>query len=111
MKSSPRKSEKLYGVWKTMRQRCRDKNKEHYDRYGGRGIRVCEEWGDYLKFKEWAIKNGYKNGLTIDRINTDGGYPRKIVDGYLGKCNKTTEAAITKLQFVEKLTQSQNGQE
>lgn len=35
MKSSPRKSEKLYGVWKTMRQRCRDKNKEHYDRYGG----------------------------------------------------------------------------
>ena len=77
MKSSPRRSEKLYGVWKTMRQRCRDKNKEHYDRYGGRGIRVCEEWGDYLEFKEWAIKNGYKNGLTIDRINTDGGYSPK----------------------------------
>lgn len=79
MKSSPRKSEKLYGVWKTMRQRCRDKNKEHYDRYGGRGIRVCEEWGDYLEFKEWAIKNGYKK-RAYDRQNKYGWriFPEKL---------------------------------
>ena len=73
-KTMPRRNEKLYGVWKTMRQRCRDKNKDHYDRYGGRGISVCEEWNDYLVFKEWAIKNGYKDGLTLDRIDTNGNY-------------------------------------
>lgn len=70
----PRRKERLYGVWKNMRQRCRDKNKEHYDRYGGRGISVCSEWNDYLIFREWAIKNGYKEGLTLDRIDTNGDY-------------------------------------
>lgn len=66
---------KLYGVWKTMKQRCYDSNKQHYECYGGRGIVVCDEWKtDFLAFYNWALNNGYKEGLTIDRINNDGNY-------------------------------------
>lgn len=66
---------KLYRLWKTMRARCNDSSRPHFDRYGGRGIKVCEEWNnDYLSFKEWAMKNGYQEDLTIDRINNDGNY-------------------------------------
>lgn len=66
--------EHLYNVWNTMRQRCNDPNKAHYDRYGGRGISICNEWNDYNTFREWAMSNGYKNNLTIDRIDVNGNY-------------------------------------
>lgn len=66
---------KLYRLWKTMRARCNDSSRPHFDRYGGRGIKVCEEWNnDYSSFKEWAMKNGYRENLTIDRINNNGNY-------------------------------------
>lgn len=66
---------KLYNVWKTMKERCRNKNTYMYYRYGGRGIDVCEEWkNNYMIFQNWALNNGYKDGLTIDRINNDGNY-------------------------------------
>lgn len=65
----------LYNVWKAMRRRCSDARQSDYKDYGGRGIRVCEEWSDnYLAFECWALNNGYKNGLTIDRIDTNGNY-------------------------------------
>lgn len=66
---------KLYRLWKTIRGRCNDSSRPHFDRYGGRGIKVCHEWDtDYLSFKKWALENGYREGLTIDRINNDGDY-------------------------------------
>ena len=65
---------RLYGVWKAMRQRCNNPNTPAYDRYGGRGISVCDEWSNYQRFKEWALTNGYAEGLTIDRIDNDAGY-------------------------------------
>jgi hypothetical protein len=65
---------KLYGIFTSMHQRCNNTNDEVYRRYGGRGIRVCEEWNDYLTFKAWSLTNGYKEGLTIDRKNNDGNY-------------------------------------
>lgn len=66
---------KLYGVWKTMKQRCYDSNKQHYECYGGRGIVVCDEWkDDFLEFYNWAMVNGYKEGLSIDRIDVNGNY-------------------------------------
>lgn len=66
---------RLYRLWKTMRSRCNNPNRPHFDRYGGRGIRVCHEWNeDYISFKNWAIENGYQEGLTIDRIDNDGDY-------------------------------------
>ena len=64
----------LYTTWIGMRQRCNNKNVKLYYRYGGRGISICEEWDDYLKFFHWAIENGYEKGKQLDRINNDGNY-------------------------------------
>lgn len=66
---------KIYKVWNGMKTRCYNKNFLYYCNYGGRGIKICDEWkNDFSKFYEWAINNGYKEGLTIDRINNDGNY-------------------------------------
>lgn len=69
-----RHSEKLYGVWLDMRRRCQNSNDQAYHNYGGRGIKVCEEWSDYAVFRKWSLENGYQEGLTIDRVNNDGNY-------------------------------------
>jgi hypothetical protein len=56
-------------------QRCKNKNDPGFSHYGGRGISVCLEWlADFKSFYDWAIQNGYKKGLEIDRINNDGNY-------------------------------------
>lgn len=68
------KNRNLYMVWFQLRSRCKDKNNKDYKYYGGRGINVCSEWESFDDFSEWAIKNGYSTGLTIDRINNDRGY-------------------------------------
>jgi len=67
-------SEKLYAVWKAMRQRCFNKRCKDYPKYGGRGITVCNEWDDYARFRSWAIANGYQEGLSIDRKEVNGNY-------------------------------------
>ena len=69
-----RNGTRLYRIWKNMRRRCNNPNSDYYKNYGGRGIKVCTEWDNYLVFKEWAISNGYSDGLSIDRINNDGNY-------------------------------------
>ncbi len=66
---------RLYKIWQGMKNRCYNPNCERYVHYGERGIYVCEEWkNNYLVFRLWAINNGYKKDLTIDRINNDGIY-------------------------------------
>ena len=66
---------KLYSKWKSIKLRCYNKNTENFKRYGGRGITICRIWkNDFKKFEKWAIKNNYKNGLTIDRIDSSMGY-------------------------------------
>lgn len=66
---------KLYSVWRDMKQRCNNPKSTAYKYYGGRGIRVCKEWNDSAKtFYDWAMANGYREGLTIDRINVNGDY-------------------------------------
>lgn len=65
---------RLYRTWINMRARCFSKKDEKYHIYGGRGITICEEWGEYTVFKEWAITNGYTDSLTIDRIDVNGNY-------------------------------------
>lgn len=75
-------NERLYKVWCGMVARCTNKNFKNFHRYGGRGIKVCEEWsgiGGYYRFKEWAYLNGYddkapKYKCTIDRIDNNKGY-------------------------------------
>ena len=67
--------EKLYEVYKSMKQRCFNPNNKHYSYYGGRGIKVCDEWvKSYLSFRKWAHENGYRDGLTIDRKDTNKDY-------------------------------------
>lgn len=66
---------KIYGVWKNMIQRCHNPTDSRYHRYGGRGIQVCLEWKSNVKsFYDWAMSNGYQEGLEIDRENNDGNY-------------------------------------
>lgn len=65
----------LYHKWSGMIQRCTNPNSDNYSRYGGRGITVCDEWlNDFKSFYDWSIQNGYKDGLTIDRIDNEKGY-------------------------------------
>lgn len=65
----------LYRVYSGMKERCFSKNHKSYRNYGGRGITVCEEWKDsYDSFKDWALSNGYKEKLTLDRVDNNGNY-------------------------------------
>lgn len=68
------KGQRLYVIWKTMRQRCKNPNHKKYKNYGGRGIGICAAWNDYSAFKRWAMENGYRDDLTIDRIDVNGSY-------------------------------------
>lgn len=65
---------RLYRTWKAMRRRCNDPNVRSYKDYGARGITVCDEWNDYLTFREWALQHGYNDTLSIERIDVNKGY-------------------------------------
>lgn len=66
---------RLYACWMHMRTRCYTTNVEKYPSYGGRGITICEAWkNNYPAFAKWARANGYKDNLTIDRIDNNGNY-------------------------------------
>lgn len=65
---------KLHKVWREMKNRCKNQNSGSYKNYGARGITVCPEWEEFDTFFTWAIESGYKEGLSIDRIDNDKGY-------------------------------------
>ena len=65
---------RLYNIWRAMRKRCTNESCIDFDGYGARGIAVCPEWDDFLVFREWALAAGYRKGLTIERVDNDGGY-------------------------------------
>ena len=66
---------RLYSVWAGMKQRCFNSNNKNYNRYKGRGITMCDEWkNNFVSFYNWAIENGYKENLTIERIDNNGNY-------------------------------------
>ena len=68
-------SSKLYEVWRGMKQRCYNPCHKNYDCYGGRGITICDEWlHSFQGFYDWAISNGYQEGLSIDRKDVNGNY-------------------------------------
>jgi len=67
----------LYRKLMCMRSRCGNSNNPNYKEYGGRGIKVCDEWQGregFYNFYKWSMENGWKDGLTIDRIDPDGNY-------------------------------------
>lgn len=77
------KNTKIYTTWNSMKARCYNPNSTHFKDYGGRGIKVCEEWLDkkkgFLNFYNWAYQNGFvetkdRKQCTLDRINNNGNY-------------------------------------
>ena len=65
----------LYWKYQNMLTRCYNKKYTLFHRYGGRGIKVCDEWRhSFVAFRDWALSHGYKTGLTLDRIDNDGDY-------------------------------------
>ena len=66
---------RLYRIWANMKTRCFNQNDPHFERWGGRGITMCDEWKNDLKsFHDWSMSHGYSDDLTIDRIDNDGNY-------------------------------------
>ena len=66
---------RLYKIWAKMKERCSNQSAVNFKDYGGRGITVCEEWAQsFAAFRDWALANGYRDDLTIDRIDNDGPY-------------------------------------
>jgi hypothetical protein len=65
----------LYRIWENMKGRCNNPQRTNYGNYGGRGIKICYVWeNDFKVFYDWSISNGYKVGLTLDRIDVNGDY-------------------------------------
>lgn len=68
----------IYKIWASMVKRCTKANATNYKYYGGRGIKVCDDWLDdkngFFLFKNWAYENGYQDGLSIERIDVNGDY-------------------------------------
>lgn len=90
---------RLYHIYYGMRVRCYNKNDPSFIHYGQRGITICDEWmKDITKFIEWANKNGYKDGLSIDRIDPNKGYfPENCrwVNFKIQANNKTNNKLVT----------------
>jgi hypothetical protein len=57
-----------------MRQRCQNSKDNNFKYYGGRGIKVCDAWNDYVNFSNWIKTSNYKDNLTIERIDVNGNY-------------------------------------
>ena len=96
----PQKSKeiRLYHVWANMKYRCSLKDKTHRKNYALRGISVCDEWAnDFMSFYKWAHENGYRDDLTIDRIDVNKGYcPSNCrwVNNFVQANNRTDNVVI-----------------
>jgi hypothetical protein len=65
---------RLFNIWQMMLRRCENSRGHDVQNYQERGISVCREWHDFDEFMRWAITSGYRNDLTVDRINNNGNY-------------------------------------
>lgn len=66
---------RLGRIWNNMKKRCYNENNNSYCFYGAKGVVVCDEWvHDFNAFRDWALSHGYRDDLTIDRIDSNGNY-------------------------------------
>lgn len=66
---------RLYKIWENIHSRCLNPKNDSFYKYGARGVSLCEEWkNSFESFRDWALSNGYRDDLTIDRIDNDGNY-------------------------------------
>lgn len=66
---------RLYRIWGGIKTRCNNPNSDHFNSYMGRGIAICDEWrDDFMAFYNWALANGYRDDLTLDRKDPNGNY-------------------------------------
>lgn len=73
--NSNHQSSRLNRIWAAMKRRCYNPKSDYFHLYGGRGITVCTEWlHDFVAFRDWALSHGYRDDLTIDRIDNNKGY-------------------------------------
>ena len=104
---------KLYHIYHGILQRCFNSSNPSYVKYGGRGISVCDEWrSSYDSFRMWALENGYREGLTIDRIDSDGNYEPDncrwiTLNENSARANRNRQKNYTKLTNV--MASHQNG--
>lgn len=113
-KTHGKSQSKLYTVWNAIRLRCYRPSQIMFPNYGARGIKVCDEWrNSFESFYQWAISNGYKDGLQIDRIDVNGNYEPnncRWVDRNVNANNKRNNikythngTTLTMKQWCEKL--------
>ncbi len=66
---------RMHNIWNSMMYRCSENSRhKEYKDYGGKGICVCEDWHEYSRFKAWALSHGYKDNLTLERVDNNGNY-------------------------------------
>lgn len=65
---------RLHTIWKNMKQRCYNPKRNRYQWYGGKGIKVCDEWLSFAPFADWSLANGYTDDLVLDREDSDKDY-------------------------------------
>lgn len=90
---------KLYDVWRQMLRRCYDDSCKDYLNYGKRGIRVSSSWHDVSNFVAWAKQSGYRNGLTIERVDVNGNYKPSNCVWIKNKLQARNTRKVTRLTY------------
>lgn len=109
------KRTRLYYVWNSMKDRCYNPNNKRYKDYGGRGIRVCDEWlHDFMAFHDWAIETGYDENApfgqyTLDRANNDEGYyPFNCVWSTISEQNRNKRNVVRSQDYLIRKAKKSN---
>ena len=95
---------RLYKIWAGIKTRCFNKKSNSFARYGGKGITMCQEWQkSYENFRNWAINNGYKDNLTIDRIDNNGNYEPSNCRWATSSQQQNNTSKTIKLKYNQKI--------